>query len=481
MAKKIGKKYDKLGNSNNQGSEKIAAIYIRVSTDYQAEEGYSIDAQKEQLTAWCVAKGIKNYDYYIDGGFSGSNLDRPEITRLINDAKEGKLSHCIVYKLDRLSRSQKDTLYLIEDVLNVYDVAFVSLNESLDTATPMGRLMIGILSAFAQLERENIFLRTRMGMTERVKKGYWPGGGRIPFGYDYDEGLGILVPNQNADKVRQMYKLYLEGYSCQSIANMLGLKYERLTTQVLKRKSNYGVIEYNGEIYQGLHEPLISKELYDETMQEMKRRSSLKAVTPSEHLLTSLVYCGKCGAKMRYQKWGKRNKLICYSQQPSKPYLVKDKDCNQEKLWAEDVEDQVLDYIFQLNEIYNENDEYLNDNQSNYREVENISILNVLMQQKEDLNRKIKRLYNLYAEAQDDVLLETINDNKKKLESVEIELQKNKELLEDAKYKNKVVNTLKSLDEIWDDCEIQEQKMILNALINKVVITNEDVEIIFNM
>ena len=103
------------------------------------------------------------------------------------------------------------------------------------------------------------------------------------------------------------------------------------------------------------------------------------------------------------------------------------------------------------------------------------------MQQKEDLNRKIKRLYNLYAEAQDDVLLETINDNKKKLESVEIELQKNKELLEDAKYKNKVVNTLKSLDEIWDDCEIQEQKMILNALINKVVITNEDVEIIFNM
>lgn len=165
---------------------KKAAIYIRVSTDAQAEEGYSIDAQKEQLAAYCVSKGIKNYEFYIDGGWSGSNINRPEIQRLIKDSQEGKISHCIVYKLDRLSRSQKDTLYLIEDVFIPNNVSFVSLNETLDTSTPMGKLMIGILSAFAQLERENIRLRTRMGMKERVKDGYWMGGGRIPFGYDYD-------------------------------------------------------------------------------------------------------------------------------------------------------------------------------------------------------------------------------------------------------------------------------------------------------
>ena len=174
-----------------KSSTRKAAIYIRVSTDAQAEEGYSIEAQKEQLGAYCISKGIKNYEYYIDGGRSGSNIERPEIQRLIKEAKEHKISHCIVFKLDRLSRSQKDTLYIIEDVFIPNDVSFVSLNETLDTSTPMGKLMIGILSAFAQLERENIRLRTRMGMKERIKAGYWMGGGRVPFGYDYDKNLQI--------------------------------------------------------------------------------------------------------------------------------------------------------------------------------------------------------------------------------------------------------------------------------------------------
>lgn len=122
---------------------KTAAIYIRVSTDSQAEEGYSIDAQKEQLSAYCVSKGIRDYEFYIDGGWSGSNIDRPEMQRLIEDVNRDRISHVIVYKLDRLSRSQKDTLYLIEDVFNPHGVDFVSLNESMDTSTPMGRLMWG--------------------------------------------------------------------------------------------------------------------------------------------------------------------------------------------------------------------------------------------------------------------------------------------------------------------------------------------------
>ena len=187
---------------------KKAAIYIRVSTDAQREEGYSIEAQKEMLTAYCISKGIKNYEYYTDGGFSGSNLDRPELKKLISDVADGKIGCVLVYKLDRLSRSQKDTLYLIEDIFNPKNVDFISLNESMDTSTPLGRLMLGILSAFAQLERENIKERTRMGMKERIKSGLWPGGGRIPFGYDYDSKSGVLVPNRDADTVRKIYELY---------------------------------------------------------------------------------------------------------------------------------------------------------------------------------------------------------------------------------------------------------------------------------
>lgn len=154
-----------------------AALYIRVSTDAQFEEGYSVDAQLKMLEAHCVSRGISRYEPYIDGGYTGSNLDRPQIQRLIADAKAKRIDCVIVYKLDRLSRSQKDTLYLIEDVFLPHNVDFVSIRETLDTSTPYGRAMIGILSAFAQLERENIRERTRMGMKERVRNGLWMGGG----------------------------------------------------------------------------------------------------------------------------------------------------------------------------------------------------------------------------------------------------------------------------------------------------------------
>ena len=449
-------------------NKKIAAIYIRVSTDAQAEEGYSIDAQKEQLAAYCVSKGIKDYEFYIDGGWSGSNLERPEMQRLIKDAKDEKLSHCIVYKLDRLSRSQKDTLYIIEDVLNPHGVDFVSLTESLDTSTPMGRLMIGILSAFAQLERENIRLRTRMGMKERVKDGYWMGGGRIPFGYDYDSEQGILVPNKDAEKVRQIYDLYIQGHAAQSIANMLGLKYERLAIQILKRKSNYGIIEYNGEEYQGRHEPIISKEIYDVAMNEMLKRS-ITNVTTSEYLLTGLVYCGKCGAKMRYQKWGKKGvKLTCYSQQKSKPYLIKDPNCDQEKIWSEEVEGVVIKTLFALKNRTEEVDK---------TQPLETSTLDILNNQREEVEKKIKRLYNLYAESEDDILLDTINENKKKLENIKKRIEN--EIIQHniTANRDELKNTVMVLEETWNYMTHRERQNIVRNIVDKITITGDNVDV----
>lgn len=448
-------------------NKKIAAIYIRVSTDAQVEEGYSIDAQKEQLAAYCVSKGLKNYEFYIDGGWSGSNIDRPEMQRLIKDAKEEKISHCIVYKLDRLSRSQKDTLYIIEDVLNPHGVDFVSLTENLDTSTPMGRLMIGILSAFAQLERENIRLRTRMGMKERVKDGYWMGGGRVPFGYDYDSNQGILVPNKDAEKVRKAYELYIQGYAAQNIANMLGLKYERLAIQILKRKSNYGIIEYNGEEYQGRHEPIISKETYDIAMNEMLKRS-MSNVTTSNYLLTGLVYCGKCGAKMRYQKWSKKgSKFVCYSQQTSKPYLVKDPNCDQEKPWASEIESFVVNTLFLLkNRKQEENDDILED-----------SKLTILNNQREELERKLKKLYNLYSESEDDILLDTISENKKKLklikQSIENEI-KQRSLVSNTE---QLKDSIETLEDKWEYMTQQERQTIVRFLVERVTITDNNIDI----
>ena len=451
---------------------KKAAIYIRVSTDAQAEEGYSIEAKKEQLAAYCVSKGIKNYEFYVDGGWSGSNIDRPEIQRLIKDSQEGKISHCIVYKLDRLSRSQKDTLYLIEDVFIPNNVSFVSLNETLDTSTPMGKLMIGILSAFAQLERENIRLRTRMGMKERVKNGYWMGGGRVPFGYDYNKSQGTLIPNKDAKKVKKIYSLYIDGKSPQTIADILDLKYEKLVTQILTRKSNYGIIEYNGEEYQGKHQPIISKEVYDKAMECMKQRSE-RRVPFSTHLLTGLVICGHCGAKMRYQKWGKSGcKLVCYSQQTSKKYLIKDKNCPQERIWADEIEDAVLNYIFSLKE---EAPEDIKENSI----VPKTDVLSELIDNKILIEKKIKRLYNLYAESEDDILLETINEQKEKLNDANDKIEMEKTKREHASQKLETAKIVTNLADTWEYLDIEEQQKTLRMIINSITIYDNNINIDF--
>ena len=135
---------------------KKVAIYVRVSTQEQAVEGYSISEQIDRLTKFCEAHSWKIYKVYTDPGFSGGNMNRPSLQKLFADCTQKRFDTVLVYKLDRLSRSQKDTLYIIEDLFLTNHVDFISMSENFDTSTPFGRAMIGILSVFAQLEREQI-------------------------------------------------------------------------------------------------------------------------------------------------------------------------------------------------------------------------------------------------------------------------------------------------------------------------------------
>ena len=177
----------------------VLALYRRVSTDQQADEGYSLDLQLEKLQAYSKTfNNVKEIRTYTDDGYSGSSLDRPGMKQMIADIESGSITHVVVVKLDRLSRSQKDTLHLIEDIMIPANVAFISILESFNTDTPFGRAMIGILSVFAQLERENIYERTRGGMQKRVEKGYWPGGGCTPYGCDHDPVQEILIHIEDA-------------------------------------------------------------------------------------------------------------------------------------------------------------------------------------------------------------------------------------------------------------------------------------------
>lgn len=455
----------------------VLAKYIRVSTDKQREEGYSVDIQKERLDGYArsmfpQAECDATYREYVDDGFSGGSLERPMMQRLIEDVKNGEITHVIVLKLDRLSRSQKDTLYLIEDVFLPHNVAFISMGESFNTATPFGRAVVGILSVFAQLERENIYERTRSGMQKRVELGYWPGGGRVPFGYDYDAVSGVLIPNRDADTVRRVYDLYLQGYSMQAIANMCGLKYEKLAQQILIRKSNTGVITYNGNEYQGKHEPIISREIYNRAMEMMEKRSARRFVTATEYLLTGMVYCGYCGSKMRYQKWGKSGtKLVCYSQQKSKPYLVKDPNCSNDRPWADDVEDIVLDILFRRAPMQIDED---------VEQCGTQSVQKLLEDQRKELSYKLKRLYNLYAAAEDEVLLDTIQETKRNLDAIERKISAEAEQTAAAQNAQSIRERLDSIRECWDYMTMTEKQNILRSVINRVEITGNHVHIDFN-
>ena len=451
--------------------QKKAALYIRVSTDAQFEEGYSVDAQKEMLEAYCRSKGWKTYEFYIDGGFTGSNIDRPAMQRMIEEVKGGQISAVVVYKLDRLSRSQKDTLYLIEDVFNPAGADFTSLNENLDTATPMGRAMLGIMSAFAQLERETIRERTRMGMKERVKEGLWMGGGRTPFGYDYDRTRGILVPNQEADTVRRIYDLYLMGYSAARIAEMVGLKHDKQVRDILVRRSNIGLIQYNGVEYQGKHEPIIRREVFEKAMRMMQDRSNRRLLT-SDRLLSGLVYCGRCGARMRYQKWGKKGyKLSCYSQQSSKQYLIHDPDCDNPKPWADEVEEAVVQEFLGRTLERSEAEE----------NTESVSAVDLIKEQLAQARKKLARLYSLYSEQDDDVLLESIERQRKSIADIQARLEREQAMEESAGQRMRAQEEIRQLAQAWPHMTVDEQRSVLREAIERVEIDGSRIDISYRI
>lgn len=447
---------------------KKAALYIRVSTDAQYEEGYSVEAQKLKLEQYCALHDIVNYEFYIDGGWSGSNIDRPEMKRMIEEITAGKVGAVIVYKLDRLSRSQKDTIILLEEVFDPNDCNFISLNENFDTTTPYGKAMIGILSVFAQLERENIKERTRMGMQERVKSGYWMGGGRVPFGYDYDSNKDILVPNEHAEDVRQIFDLYLQGYSTTQLAKMFDVAGDRHITNILDRVTYLGKINFNGEILDGLHEPIIDEQTWN-LVQEERRKRSTKGIVTSSYLLTGLIYCGKCGARMRYQKWGKNGlKIYCCSQQHSRPEFVVDPDCDNMKLDACDVEDAVIKDLFN----------YTRQNKRIDTEINvKVTALQTLKQKYDIVSGRIKRLYNLYAQDGNELLLETINENKKELEEISRQIENEKKLSTVVNELNEKNKTIETIEDSWKSMSIKDRQKAVRICIDRIEINDTKISI----
>lgn len=448
-------------------TRKQNVAYLRVSTDAQIEK-YGLDVQKQKILDYCDKKGVVIDNWYIDGGYTGSNINRPEIQNLLEDSQNGLIDTVYIYKLDRMSRDVIDTLTILYRILPQYGVKIVSMTEELKFDNPMDKVMVGVNAIMGQYEREVIYMRTRAGMLERVKKGLWQGGGNLPSGYYYDRNDGILhIDEKQAEKVREAFRLYLEGYSCDRIAVMLGFKGDAVVSSILKRKTYLGLIEYKGHVYQGKHEAIIDENTFYKVQEMMKKRST-KTFVSNNNMLTGLCYCGICGARMRYQKWGNYHKLICYSQYSdkyTKQYMIKNPNCNNKKNKAKYIEDEVEIYFkeFAVN-IQEDNNKRKNNSENIEKTIEST-------------NLKIKKLYNLYIERESENLLDMISKEEDRLKDLKKQLQNEKN--NNIKNTKKQIEHIRKMSDAWDCLSTKEKNIILKECVDRIVITGEDIDIYF--
>lgn len=202
-----------------------AALYLRVSTEDQAREGYSIDAQKRNLTKYAIDNNLEIYDYYIDDGWSAKDLNRPRLQDMLKDVKAKKINAVCVWALDRLTRDVVDMWTLI-NTFGRYNVKFLSMSDTTATDTASGRLELNVKGIFSQYERERIGERVVEGMLERAKKGYYTAN-RV-LGYDYDQTTKEFTINpEEAKIVRLVFELYCKGWGSFKIAKHLNQKGHR--------------------------------------------------------------------------------------------------------------------------------------------------------------------------------------------------------------------------------------------------------------
>jgi len=304
-----------------EGDLMRAAIYVRVSTVEQAQEGYSIPAQIAILRDLAKTYNYKIIKIYQDAGISGKNIkDRPDMCRLIEDAEQKKFDVVLVWKLSRLSRSLLDLLSIV-DIFTQNSVAFQSYSEKFDTSTPMGKMLLQMLGSIAEFERNTIAENVKMGLNERFKQGYSKGA--IPFGYKSIDKRAIIAPEQ-AEVVKRVFETYLNGdddgclthlaeqLNADDFRTRTGGLWGRIALRDMLKNSFYmgyvktGIhsrgyeIKENAEVKKGAHEPIIPEDIFNKVNQKLEalKRNNIVRYPDNDSVLTGLVVCPRCGSKM---------------------------------------------------------------------------------------------------------------------------------------------------------------------------------------
>ena len=292
------------------------AIYTRVSTDQGLEQDFnSLDAQREACEAYIKSQAHEGWrlvrDRYDDGGFSGGSMDRPALQKLLIDVQAGRIDVIVVYKVDRLTRSLADFAKLVE-TFDAHGVSFVSVTQSFNTTTSMGRLTLNVLLSFAQFEREVTGERIRDKIAASKKKGMWMGG-VVPLGYLVEE-RALRIVEEHAAIVRSMFRRYLEAGSVVRLKQQLDAEDLRIPIRIdgggrstggglfsrghvyrlLANPIYVGRIGHKDQVHQGQHPPIVMQDLSDEVQQSLRDHlgaaRTKRTRQSSDGLLTGKLY-----------------------------------------------------------------------------------------------------------------------------------------------------------------------------------------------
>jgi site-specific DNA recombinase len=330
------------------------AVYVRVSTEEQAQHGFSIDAQKEKGSAFVTSQDGQIYNIYVDDGYSGKDLKRPALQSLLQDAEDKQFDIVLIYKLDRFSRRLSDLVSLGERFEKL-GVGIKSVTEPFDTTTPAGKLMFNMLGSFAQFERELIGERTKMGVMRRIKNGSWST--TRPFGYDLNDGK-LTINKAEAEIAKKCYKLFLEyNLGIKLVAQRLNEedlisrrkgKWSKNSVWTLLTNPVYtGRIRWDGDIVKGQHNSIVSKELFSAVQERLKEKDNYAPwVGISPNLFIGLIFCVKCGSPLSSVKpgngtnKGKYRYYACGGRRSAK--------CRQDYIRADILEESILSKIKEI-------------------------------------------------------------------------------------------------------------------------------------
>jgi site-specific DNA recombinase len=349
------------------------AIYTRKSTEEGLDQDFNtLDAQRESGEAYIASQKNEGWEclpeYYDDGGFSGGNMERPAVARLLADIEAGKIDCVVVYKVDRLSRSLLDFARIMA-VFDQQNVAFVSVTQQFNTSTPMGRLVLNVLLSFAQFEREIIGERIRDKIAAQRRKGKWTGGFPI-LGYDVDRSGSspkLVVNADEARRAREVFELYLSLGSMLPVVEELerrrwrnkqwqtkkgmdkgGGPFDRGSLYALLTNPLYiGKVRHKEDLFDGEHEAVISTELFRNVQALLQRNSRTGGVEVRNRygaLLKRLLFCGACDHAMVHTFTGRGTKRYRYY---TCTHAIKSgrKSCPSGSLPAAEIERVVVDQI----------------------------------------------------------------------------------------------------------------------------------------